>query len=220
MPEPIEQTIAIINSPDSKLRDITPIIYRLNDSHPAHITRFRYLDQTCCASGTMRNWLSTEYGSKGWHMQTDQKDDSPMFALVRDPRERWWSGVRSWMNNLPWYSWWENEQLMTDYFPHFNRFTTSQWQILDQVEVDHYIKVDSDLADRFANFCRKHKLLQYGRLKKFKNHRHQDENVMKMENTGRSQLEKFLRQNKKWNDKLEEFLAPDYAYWDRVSGQA
>jgi hypothetical protein len=43
---------------------------------------------------------------------------------------------------------------------------------------------------------------------------------MKMENTGRSQLEKFLRQNKKWNDKLEEFLAPDYAYWDRVSGQA
>jgi len=41
-----------------------------------------------------------------------------------------------------------------------------------------------------------------------------------MENKGKAQLEKFLRQNKKWKQRLEEFLAPDYLYWDKVSGQA
>ena len=161
----------------------------------------------------------TEYGDK-WHMQTDQQDDSMLFALVRNPHERWGSGVRSWMNNLPYYAWWENEQLMEKFFPHFNRFTTSQSQILDQVKVDHFIKVDSDLDERFSNFCRKHRLLQFGRLKKYKNHRHVDPKVKAMEDKGRTQFEKWLRKNRKWHDKLEEFLAPDYRYWDKVSGQA
>ena len=218
MPTAIEQTLAIINSPESKLREITPIIYRLKNDQPAGVKRFRYLDQTCCASGTMRNWLDTEYKGN-WHMQTNEDDDSMMFALVRHPHERWWSGVRSWMNNLPWYSWWENEQLMEKFFPHFNRFTTSQWQILDQVNVDHYIKVDTNLDERFSKFCRKHGLLQFGRLKKYKNHRHVDEKVKAMEDKGRQQFERFLRSNKKYNDILEEFLAPDYKYWDKVSGQ-
>ena len=219
MPTAIEETLAIINSPDSKLRDISPIIYRLDDDLLGDIKRFRYLDQTCCASGTIRNWLMTEYGDK-WHMQTDQQDDSMLFALVRNPHERWWSGVRSWMNNLPYYAWWENEQLMEKFFPHFNRFTTSQSQILDQVKVDHFIKVDSDLDERFSNFCRKHRLLQFGRLKKYKNHRHVDPKVKAMEDKGRTQFEKWLRKNRKCHDKLEEFLAPDYRYWDKVSGQA
>ena len=35
MPTAIEQTLAIINSPDSKLRDLTPIIYRLKNNQPA-----------------------------------------------------------------------------------------------------------------------------------------------------------------------------------------
>ena len=218
MPTAIEQTLAIINSPDSKLRDTSPIIYRLNDDVPNDLVRFRYLEQTCCASGTMRHWLSTEYTNQ-WQMQTDQKDQSWVFALVRHPHERWWSGVRSWMNNLPWYSWWENEELMEKFFPHFNRFTTSQSQILDQVKVTHYIKVDQALDERFSKFCRKHRLLQYGRLRKYKNQRHVDENVKKMEDKGRVQFERFLRQNKKWQDKLEEFLDRDYTYWQKVEHQ-
>ena len=40
-----------------------------------------------------------------------------------------------------------------------------------------------------------------------------------MEDKGRLQFERFLRSNKKYNDILEEFLAPDYKYWDKVSGQ-
>ena len=119
MPQPIEQTLAIINSPDSKLTDITPIIYRLPNDLPEHETRMRYLDQTSCASRTIRLWLKMEYGDK-WHMQTTEKDDSDVFALVREPRIRWWSGIRSWMYNLPWYAWWQNEQLMEKFFPHFN----------------------------------------------------------------------------------------------------
>lgn len=218
MPTAIEQTLAIINSPDSKLRDLSPIIYRLTDDNDPNMTRFRYLDQTCCASGTMKHWLRTEYGNK-WQMQTDEKDDSWIFALVRNPHERWWSGVRSWMNNLPWYSWWENEELMEKFFPHFNRFTTNQSQILDQVEVEHYLKVDPALDERFAKFCRQHKLLQFGRLRKFKNQRYVNENVKKMEDKGRRQLEKFLRENKKWKDKLEDFLQPDYKYWQKVEHQ-
>ena len=218
MPTRLEQTLAIINSPESKLTEITPIIYRLPDDLPAHETRIRYLDQTNCASRTMRLWLTTEYGS-GWHMQTDQKDDSDIFALVREPKIRWWSGVRAWMNNIPWYAWWQNEQLMEKFFPHFNRFTTNQSQILDVVKPKHLIKVDSDLDQRFTNFSRKHKLRQYGPLEWHKNDRYRDKNQREMENKGRSQLTHFLKDNKKWQDKLDAFLEPDYKWWDKVQYQ-
>ena len=218
MPHPIEQTLAIITSPESKLRDISPIIYRLPNDLPAHETRMRYLDQTNCASRTMRLWLRMEYGSD-WHMQTDQKDDSDVFALIREPKIRWWSGVRGWMNNLPWYAWWQNEQLMKKFFPHFNRFTMNQSQVLDVVKPKHLIKVDGDLDQRFTNFCRKHRLRQYGKLFWDKNHRHTSQQILEMENKGYSQLKSWLKNNKKWQDKLDAFLEPDYNWWKKVDMQ-
>jgi hypothetical protein len=40
-----------------------------------------------------------------------------------------------------------------------------------------------------------------------------------MEDKGRSQLESWLKKNPDHQKKLDEYLAPDYAYWDKVKNQ-
>jgi hypothetical protein len=40
-----------------------------------------------------------------------------------------------------------------------------------------------------------------------------------MEDKGRSQLEAWLKKNTDHQKKLDDYLEPDYAYWDRVKNQ-
>ena len=64
MPTPIETTIGIILDPGSRMRDITPLVYQLpKDSTKAYEPRMRYLDLSCSAAKSTRNWLRKEYGN-------------------------------------------------------------------------------------------------------------------------------------------------------------
>ena len=221
MPTPIEQTLAIIFSGDSKLRESTPLIYQMPDKEESdNEKRMRWHFLTNSATNSVKHWLTTEYGTPV--LQTlpleENKDQSEMFALIRDPKERWWSGVREWMHNLPWYSWWENEKLM-DQWPHFNRFTIAQHVTLDQAPAQHYIKVDHRINDRMVNFARKHRLRLYGPFRWVQNKRHNWADRKKMEDKGRSQLEKWLAKNPTYQKKLDDYLEPDYQYWNKVKHQ-
>lgn len=220
MPTPIEQTLEIIFSPESRLRETIPLVYQLpNAATLPGEARIRYLSQTGCADKTIRQWLSTEYTDIELQMpdQTYQ-DQSEIFALVREPTERWWSGIRMWMGNLPWYAWWQNDRVMQQW-PHFSRFTLNQSTILDQAKPQHLIKCDLNLSTRIYDFARRHRLRLYGPLAHVKNHRHTNLELKKMEDKGRSQLEAWLKKNPDHQKKLDEYLAPDYAYWDRVKNQ-
>ena len=108
MPTPLEQTIAIILDPSSKLREVNPLIYQIpSTSVTEHETKIRYCDLVDGdLSKTMRNWIMTEYGDM--QLQSlpleENEDQSDIFAIIREPEQRWWQGVREWMTNLPWYS--------------------------------------------------------------------------------------------------------------------
>lgn len=222
MPTPLEQTIAIILDPQSRIRETNPLVYEMpKDKMADHETRMRYFDlPDGDLSKSMRRWMITEYGDSVLQKEPieDDQDQSPIFAVIREPQERWWGGVREWMTNLPWYSWWENEQIM-QYFPHFNRFTMNMDTTLKKVKVTHFIKGDKDLPERFANFCRKHRLRQYGKLPMVPNLSDADTNRKNMQDVGVQQLKKWLRKNPDYKKKLDDYLAHDYKYWNKVEDQ-
>ena len=64
MPTPLEQTIAIILDPQSRIRETNPLVYEMpKDKMADHETRMRYFDlPDGDLSKSMRRWMITEYG--------------------------------------------------------------------------------------------------------------------------------------------------------------
>jgi hypothetical protein len=223
MPTPLEQAISIILSPESKLRDQTPILYALPEQLPEQIklnNRLRFLDHDISGGRNVKAWLLREYGTPILQQPPFEqyKDQSEIFTTVRDPHERWWSGIRDFMHMLPWYAWWLNEKIMTQW-PHFHRATFRVHDVMQQIKPQHLIKVDERFGTRMENFARKHGLVMYGAFPYLRAWRYSNEDLRKMENKGRSQLEAWLKNNPNYQKQLDDYLEPDYQYWDKVKDQ-
>lgn len=226
MPTPIQETLKIILSADSKLREIKPILYALpKDEHMpkgwTNLKRMRYLDHDLSAGRNIKRWLWRDYSPELVLQEPPfdkHEDQSEIFTGIRHPLERWWSGIRDFMYFLPYYSWWENEQIMTQW-PHFHRATLRLHDVMEQVKPQHLIKIDQDIDQRLCNFARKHNLLYYGNLPHERHIRHRRPDIMKMEKQGEKQLKQWLLKNPTWQKKLDDYLEPDWQYWDKVEGQ-
>jgi len=223
MPTPIEQTIEIILGPNSKLRDKTPLIYSLPDTtsngHPV-VKKMRFLDLVQSGERNILKWLHRDYGQIKLQSPPfdKQPDQSEIFTLIRDPHERWWSGIRFWMQNLPWYAWWMNEKIMTQW-PHFSRYTLRIHDVMQEINPQHLIKVDANLGNRIERFARKYGLYMYGALPFERNMRYSMPRLKQMEDKGRSQLEAWLKLNPDRQKQLDDYLEPDYQYWNQVKDQ-
>jgi hypothetical protein len=223
MPTPLEQAISIILSPESKLRDKTPILYALPEQFPQQIKmtqRLRFLDHDISGGRNVKAWLRKEYGTLILQQPEFEKykDQSEIFTTVRNPQERWWSGIRDFMHMLPWYAWWLNEKMMTQW-PHFHRATFRIHDVMQQIKPQHLIKVDERFGTRMENFARKHGLVMYGAFPHLRAWRYSNEDLRKMENKGRSQLEAWLKNNPNYQKQLDDYLEPDYQYWNKVKDQ-
>jgi len=223
MPTPMEQSIAIILGPESKLRDKTPRMYAMPEQEPegwTDLKRMRYLDHDISGGRNIKAWLRNEYG--GLVLQQPpfdkQKDQSEIFTTIREPKERWWSGIRDFMHMLPYYSWWENEKIM-EQWPHFHRATLRIHDIMEQIKPQHLIKVDDNLGDRMVRFAKRHRLLCYGAFPHLRHIRHSRNDIQVMEKKGRKQLEQWLIKNPDRQKQLDEYLEPDYEYWNKVKHQ-
>ena len=223
MPTPLEQSLAIVLGSDSKLRDKTPIIYALPEQLPEafkNMKRMRFLDHDSSGSRNVKRWMKRDIGEI--YLQTPpfdkQKDQSEIFTTIRNPHERWWSGIRDFMHMLPWYAWWLNDKMMAQW-PHFHRATLRIHDYMEEVKPQHCIKVDQNFGIRMENFARKHELIMYGAFPYLKPLRHTRNDYRQMENKGRSQLEAWLRKNPTYQKQLDDYLEPDYQYWNRVRDQ-
>jgi hypothetical protein len=223
MPTPLEQSLSIILGPDSKLRDKTPIIYALPKAMPegwTDLNRMRYLDHDISGGRNVKSWLRNEYGSLVLQQPPFEEceDQSEIFTTIREPLERWWSGIRDFMHMLPYYSWWENEKIM-EQWPHFHRATLRIHDIMEQIKPQHLIKVDDTLGDRMVRFAKRHRLLCYGAFPHLRHIRHSRNDIQVMEKKGRKQLEQWLAKNPSRQKQLDEYLEPDYVYWNKVKHQ-
>jgi len=225
MPTHLESAINIILSGDSKLRDKTPRVYALPDQLPegwGELKRMRYLDHDISAGRNIKRWLKRDYEARRLVLQEppfdEAKDQSEIFTMVREPYQRWWSGIRDFMYFLPWYAWWKNEQIM-EQWPHFHRATFRIHDVMEQIKPQHLIKVDDGLNDRIIAFARKHRLLCLGNIPHERHIRHSNKNIQKLEKVGQEELQQWLKENPEWQKKLDDYLEPDLQYWDQVKGQ-
>ena len=226
MPTHLDEAIKIILGPESKLRDKTPRIYQLPEEKnmPKQFTnlkRMRFLNHDVSAGRNIKRWLWRDYNPEIILQQPPfdkYEDQSEIFTLIRQPDQRWWSGIKDMFYFMPYYSWWNNEDIMQQW-PHFTRGTLRIHDIMQDIKPKHLIKCDDSLNDRIIKFAKTHGLLCYGNIPHEKALRHSKPDIKKLEDQGVKELKAWLRKNPDRQKQLEDYLDPDWQYWEQVEYQ-
>ena len=217
MPTHLDEAIKIILGPESKLRDKTPRIYQLPEEKnmPKQFTnlkRMRFLNHDVSAGRNIKRWLWRDYNPEIILQQPPfdkYEDQSEIFTLIRQPDQRWWSGIKDMFYFMPYYSWWNNEDIMQQW-PHFTRGTLRIHDIMQDIKPKHLIKCDDGLNDRIIKFAKTHGLLCYGNIPHEKALRHSKPDIKKLEDQGVKELKAWLRKNPDRQKQLEDYLDPDW----------
>ncbi len=226
MPTHLDEAIKIILGPESKLRDKTPRIYQLpeEENMPKQFTnlkRMRFLNHDVSAGRNIKRWLWRDYNPEIILQQPPfdkYEDQSEIFTLIRQPDDRWWSGIKDMFYFMPYYTWWTNEEIMQQW-PHFTRGTLRLHDVMEEVKPKHLIKCDDGLNERIIKFAKTHGLLCYGNIPHEKALRHSKPDIKKLEEQGVKELKAWLRKNPDRQKQLEEYLDPDWQYWEQVEYQ-
>lgn len=226
MPTHLDEAIKIILGPESKLRDKTPRIYQLPEEKnmPKQFTnlkRMRFLNHDVSAGRNIKRWLWRDYNPEIILQQPPfdkYEDQSEIFTLIRQPDQRWWSGIKDMFYFMPYYSWWNNDDIMQQW-PHFTRGTLRIHDIMQDIKPKHLIKCDDGLNDRIIKFAKTHGLLCYGNIPHEKALRHSKPDIKKLEDQGVKELKAWLRKNPDRQKQLEDYLDPDWQYWEEVEYQ-
>ena len=226
MPTHLDEAIKIILGPESKLRDKTPRIYQLPEEKnmPKQFTnlkRMRFLNHDVSAGRNIKRWLWRDYNPEIILQQPPfdkYEDQSEIFTLIRQPDQRWWSGIKDMFYFIPYYSWWNNDDIMQQW-PHFTRGTLRIHDIMQDIKPKHLIKCDDGLNDRIIKFAKTHGLLCYGNIPHEKALRHSKPDIKKLEDQGVKELKAWLRKNPDRQKQLEDYLDPDWQYWEEVEYQ-
>ena len=226
MPTHLDEAIKIILGPESKLRDKTPRIYQLPEEKnmPKQFTnlkRMRFLNHDVSAGRNIKRWLWRDYNPEIILQQPPfdkYEDQSEIFTLIRQPDQRWWSGIKDMFYFMPYYSWWNNEDIMQQW-PHFTRGTLRIHDIMQDIKPKHLIKCDDGLNDRIIKFAKTHGLLCYGNIPHEKALRHSKPDIKKLEDQGVKELKAWLRKYPDRQKQLEDYLDPDWQYWEEVEYQ-
>ena len=226
MPSHLQETIKIISDSNNQMRTMVPRIYQLpEEKHmPKYFTnlkRMRFLNHDVSAGRNIKRWLWRDYHPEIILQEPPfdrYEDQSEIFTLIRNPQERWWSGIKDMFYMMPWYAWWKNENIMK-FWPHFTRSTLRLHDVMQEVKPQHLIKCDDGLNERMIGFARTHGLLCYGNLPHEKALRHSKPDIKKLEDKGVRELKTWLRSNPDRKQRLDDYLDPDWQYWEKVEYQ-
>ena len=181
----------------------------------------RFLNHDVSAGRNIKRWLWRDYHPEIILQEppfNKYEDQSEIFTLIRKPDDRWWSGIKDMIYFMPWYTWWTNEKIMTQW-PHFNRGTLRLHDVMQEVNPQHLIKCDDGLNDRVIKFAKKHGLLCFGNIPHEKALRHSKPDIKKLEDIGVRELKTWLRKNPNRQKQLDEYIEPDWQYWEKVEYQ-
>jgi len=210
MPTPIENTIAIILSPENKMRDKTPYVYDIPESNLC------WLHNCGSASKSTLQWLKKDYGNMR-RMTPEQlkENQKPAFVLLQEPEYRWWTGVIEWASGFNDYAWWTHDKIM-EWWPHFDRFTLAPWEVIEQTKVEHFIKVGPDLNEKMQDFAKEHNLKMYGNFPYVKPRWRHVKYINQMAEALRPALKNEMRRRPELQLKLNEYLEKDYEYYNKT----
>ena len=210
MPTPIENTLAIILSPENKMRDKTPYVYDIPESNLC------WLHNCGSAAKSTLHWLGKDYGNMR-KMTTEQlkENQKPAFVLLHEPEYRWWTGIIEWATGFEDYAWFRNQKIM-EWWPHFDRFTLAPWEVIEQTKVEHFIKVGPDLNEKMQDFAKEHNLKMYGNFPYVKPRWRHVKYINQMAEALRPALKNEMRRRPELQLKLNEYLEKDYEYYNKA----
>ena len=146
----IQTSLEIMRRPDNGMRIKNPVIIDINE-------KAGWLWLTGGAVHSMMAWLNEFHLNEFKEIEKDKIEtyDKDVFAILKEPEQRYWDGITEWSTCWGEYEWWQHDDKM-EWFPHFDRYT---WRYSDQIEcvkeVKHLIKLDNDLSDKIEALAKK-----------------------------------------------------------------
>ena len=207
----IKTILEIMRRPDNGMRLKNPVIIDIND-------KAGWLHLTGGAVHSMIAWLNEFHLNEFKEIEKDKLEsyDKDVFAILKEPEQRYWDGITEWSTCWGEYEWWQHDDIM-DWFPHFDRYT---WRYSDQIdgvkEVKHLIKLDNDLSDKIEALAKQYDFkCPYG-IEKVRPRYKKDKAVIKIHENITPKFKKLVEDSAELSQKLQDYLAPDVWYYKKA----
>ena len=207
----IETILEIMRRPDNGMRLKNPVIIDINE-------KAGWLHLTGGAVHSMIAWLNEFHLNEFKEIEKDKLEsyDKDVFAILKEPEQRYWDGITEWSTCWGEYEWWQHDDIM-EWFPHFDRYT---WRYSDQIdgvpEIKHLLRLDNDLSDKIEALAKQYDFkCPYG-IEKVRPRYKKDKSVIKIHGTITPKFKKLVEESAELRQKLEDYLAPDVWYYKKA----
>ena len=207
----IQTILEIMRRPDNGMRLKNPVIIDINE-------KAGWLHLTGGAVHSMIAWLNEFHLNEFKEVEADKIEsyDKDVFAILKEPEQRYWDGITEWSTCWGTHEWWQHDDIM-EWFPHFDRYT---WRYSDQIdgvkEVKHLLKLDNDLSDKIEALAKQYDFkCPYG-IEKVRPRYKKDKPVIQIHETITPKFKSLVQESPELSQKLEEYLAPDVWYYAKA----
>ena len=207
----IETILKIVRHPDNGMRIKNSVIVDINN-------KLGWLWLTGGAMTSMTAWLNEFHLNEFKEVPKDDlmKYDKPIFAILKEPNQRYWDGITEWSTCWGEYEWWQHDDIM-EWFPHFDRYT---WRYSDQIEgvpeIKHLMKLDNDLSDKMEALGKEYGLnCPYG-IEKVRPRYKKVKSVIRIHENITPKFKKLVEDSPELSQKLDDYLAPDLWYYKKA----
>jgi len=207
----IKTILEIMRRPDNGMRLKNPVIIDIND-------KAGWLHLTGGAVNSMIAWLNEFHLNEFKEVAKDDvmKYDKQIFAILKEPEQRYWDGITEWSTCWGEHEWWQHDDIM-EWFPHFDRYT---WRYSDQIDgvpvIKHLLKLDKDLSDKIEALAKQYDFkCPYG-IEKVRPRYKKDKAVIKIHENITPKFKKLVEDSAELSQKLEDYLAPDVWYYKKA----
>ena len=197
--------------PNNGMRIKNPVIIDINE-------KAGWLHLTGGAVHSMIAWLNEFHLNEFKEIETDKIEsyDKDVFAILKEPEQRYWDGITEWSTCWGTHEWWQHDDIM-EWFPHFDRYT---WRYSDQIdgvkEVKHLLKLDNNLSDKIEALAKQYDFkCPYG-IEKVRPRYKKDKAVIEIHETITPKFKSLVQESPELSQKLEEYLAPDVWYYAKA----
>jgi hypothetical protein len=207
----IATILEIMRRPNNGMRRKHPVIIDINE-------KAGWLHLTGGAMHSMMAWLNEFHLNEFREVPKDEvKDyDKDVFAILKEPEQRYWDGITEWSTCWGDYEWWQHDDIM-EWFPHFDRYTLRYSEQIDAVkEVKHFLKLDNDLSDKMETLAKQYDFkCPYG-IEKVRPRYKKEKSVIELHEKITPKFKKLVQDSPELSKRLEDYLAPDVWYYAKA----
>jgi hypothetical protein len=208
----IQKILEIVRSPRNGMRHKNPIIIDIDKSD------LSWLHITGGAMNSVMAWLQKHHKNQIRELKRPEigQHNKDIFAILGEPSHRYWTGIIEWSSNFGVHEWWQHDDLM-EWFPHFDRYTLRYSEYIEQVPpIKHFFKVGPLLSENMASLIKRYNLDLKFDFPHVKPRYKWAPAITKIYDEILPKFKKIVKQSPELSKKLEEYLEPDYVYYQKA----